>query len=116
TCRGSPSAESSCSLRMPTRPGRSDGACQGTATRLSPTKSSSLERLFIITDTAGQLTDPRYEADFRERRRGGTRLWKQIGSHLGDFTLLPRGVDRDTKRVTVGIFQGSNVRASWNSL
>jgi predicted nucleic acid-binding protein len=66
--------------------------------------------LLIITDTAAHiLADPRYEAHFRKRRRGGVRLWKHIGRYLSNFTfrLLRRGIDCFTIRVAFGVPLGS---------
>ena len=72
----------------------------------------------IITDTAAQLADLCYEAYFRECRRGGARLWKQVGPRFSDLTLrLLRGsVNFLTIGVALGILKGSKVGASWNSL
>src|SRR5262249_41231193 len=74
--------------------------------------------LLIITHTAAQLTDLRYEACFRKRRRGGARLWEQVRPHLSDLTfrLLSRCVDCLTIRIAIGVLKSLNVRASWNSL
>jgi len=72
--------------------------------------------LFIVSDAAAQFADLGYETYFRKRRRGGARLWKQVGPHLRDFGLLSRSVDCLTIRAPVGVLEASNVRASWNSL
>jgi len=90
----------------------------GAAQVAAPRDRLARNGLFVITDTAAQTADPGYEAYFRKRRRGGTRLWKQVAPHLSDFTfrLLPRGIDCHTISVAVGVLKGSNIRASWNSL
>src|SRR5258708_497164 len=81
-------------------------------------RSLGLGRLFVITNTAAQITDLGYEAHFLKRRRGGVRLWKHVARHLSDFTfrLLRGGVDCRTIRAALGVLKGSNVCASWNSL
>ena len=83
---------------------------------MSPYGMIGSDGLFIVSDTAAQFAGLGYETYFRKRRRGGARLWKQVGPHLRDFGLLSRSVDCLTIRAPVGVLEASNVRASWNSL
>src|SRR5262249_29455153 len=87
--------------------------------RLAPESGPGTRNgLFVITDTAAQIADLGYEAHFLKRRREGARLWKLIARHLSDFTfrLLRCGVDCRTICLAACVLEGSNVRASWNSL
>src|SRR6266436_2991042 len=77
-----------------------------------------VDGLLVVSDAAAQFADPGYEAHLRKRRRGGARLWKHVARHLSDLTfrLLSCGVDCRTVVAAAGVLEGSNVRASWNSL
>src|SRR5262245_33059176 len=98
--------------------------CQDTSkAQNSPSSSKpkdflSLRFLIIIANTAAQLADLRYEAYFRKRRRGGARLWKQVGPRFSDlaFRLLRGSENFFTISPAVGVLKGSKIRACWNSL